>query len=213
MLVIREHFDELGLDFGDLAPEELTPKAVHDAATKQLEQDFGSAFLEQLQQQPMSRGEEVRRVAFNADETLLLCATSGGVRVYEWERINEHSDSILLPSFAADAIPTTVESDAMSMTMAYTYAMAHDEANQLLLFAGLEGEIRFLDLRSGKNGSLLEIPGRPAILDMCLNSDNTALCCVCQPSFFENRNRKPPLLLQIWNYATLQREAAESHTS
>lgn len=80
--------------------------------------------------------------------------------------------------------------------------MAHDPANQRLIFAGLEGALRFLDLRTGQDGSLLEIPGHPAILDMSLNANNSALCCVCQPSFFERRQKKPALL-HVWNYDKL----------
>jgi hypothetical protein len=111
MSVIRAHLDELGLD---LDPEDLTPQRIHEAASKQLEQEFGPDFVKHLQQMPGTGGEQVRRLAFNEDETLLFCATSRGVRVYEWEQINRDSDDIPVPILAADATSTTVESDAMS---------------------------------------------------------------------------------------------------
>ena len=86
----------------------------------------------------------------------------------------------------------------MSMTMAYTYAMAYDPANHRLIFAGLEGAIRFLDLRMGQDGSLLEIPGHPAILDMSLNTNNWCFAaCVSRPSL--NAAKKKPALVHVWD--------------
>jgi hypothetical protein len=76
--------------------------------------------------------------------------------------------------------------------------MIHDEKGNRLVFGGLSGKIGYLDLNDGSSGILLDIPGRPAIVNLALARDGSALACVCRANIFSG-----PTLLQIWNYPAL----------
>jgi hypothetical protein len=110
------------------------------------------------------------------------------------------------PLFAAEAEAVAVEfGHGMTSTQRMVYALAHDAAGNRLLFGGLEGKVGFLDLATGQSGTLLDPPGQPAVQRLGLSRDRGSLCCTCQPDLLVNSNKRRPPLLQVWNYAALER--------
>jgi hypothetical protein len=140
----------------------------------------------------------------SADGRFLFCATDKGVCVFAWEDLLTASDGTPPPILSAATQPATVQMPHGPMMMpGHIHALAHDAAADRLLLGGVDGRIRFLDLKGGQEGVLLEPPARPAILRMGLSRDRSALALTCMPDLFGNgRNRKPPLI-QVWNYTAL----------
>src|SRR5205807_1506519 len=77
-------------------------------------------------------------------------------------------------------------------------ALAHDVPGDRLLFGGLDGKIGFLDLATGRAGTLLDPPARPAVFDLGLSRDRRSLCCACRPEWFAQGKNRKPQLLQVW---------------
>jgi hypothetical protein len=176
-----------------------------------MRQDFDKR--KQSGSQPVARllgSESFNCLECSPDGRLLFGATHQGVRVYSWEEIVKAADSSPPPIFStkAESISASMGSATMSMPGSI-YSVAHDAASNRLLFGGLEGKIGFLDLVSGKSGTVLDPPGRPGIISLGLSRDRASLCCACQPTLLaRGKYRKPPLL-QIWNYTHLARQLAE----
>jgi hypothetical protein len=138
----------------------------------------------------------------------LFCATSAGCRIYEWSEVwnkaRHGQQQMPRPVFAASSgsvSRTTHRGDIHSS--AYVYALAFDARAERLLFGGQSGSIDYLDLRNGLSGTLVELPGRPVVMQLALNADGTALACSVQPDFYEQGARRRPPELQIWNYQAL----------
>jgi hypothetical protein len=152
------------------------------------------------------RGKEtVSCLECSADGRLVFAGTDQGVRVFSWDGVTAATESTPLPLFTAEAEPVAVEvGHGMTTTQRMVYALAHDAAGNRLLFGGLEGKARFLDLVTGRCGTLLDPPGRPALQRLGLSRDRGALCCTCQPDLFAQGRQRRPALLQVWNYAALE---------
>jgi hypothetical protein len=145
---------------------------------------------------------------FHPSGNQLFCATSAGCRVYDWNAVRDSAlaggQQMPAPVFAASSTPASQPMHRrMVHTEAYVYALAFDARAERLLFGGLTGCVDYLDLRSGLSGTLLELPGRPVVLQLSLNEDATALACCVQPDFFEQGKRRRPPKLQIWDYRGL----------
>jgi hypothetical protein len=139
----------------------------------------------------------------SADGRFLVCATDKGVRVFAWDELLAAANSTPPPVFSVGAEPVAVEMGQGTATVpGHFLALVHDAAGGRLLFSGVEGKVRFLDLQSGQTGVLLDPPGRPGILRLGLSRDRSSLCCLCQPGLFDGRHPQAPVL-QLWNYATL----------
>jgi hypothetical protein len=156
---------------------------------------------------PPAQGmERLHALEVSADGRWLSYAAQQGVRVLAWDTVAAAAETTPAPAFAAAAEPVAVQlghlMSGMTTTQAQTYTLAHDAAANRVLFAGLEGKVKFLDLASGQVGVLLDPPGRPAINRLGLARDGSALCCTCSPDLFAGNNRKPPLV-QVWNYTAL----------
>jgi hypothetical protein len=154
---------------------------------------------------PPDRGSEsVTCLECSADGRLLFVATDKGVRVFAWDALTAATESTPPPLFAAEAEAVAIEMGlGMTGTHRMVYALAHDAAGNRLLFGGLEGKVGFLDLATGRSGTLLDPPGRPAVQRLGLSRDRGSLCCTCQPDLLAQSKRRPALL-QVWNYAALE---------
>ncbi|HJT77366.1 MAG TPA: hypothetical protein VJ739_09220 [Gemmataceae bacterium] len=158
---------------------------------------------------PSQGNERVTCLECSADGRLVFAATDKGVRVFAWDALTAATESTPTPLFAAEAETVAVEVGyGMTAPQGMVYTLAHDAAGNRLLFGGLAGKVRFLDLATGRGGTLLDPPGRPAIQRLGLSRDRSSLCCTCQPDLFvQGKQRRPPLL-QVWNYAALERRLA-----
>ena len=76
---------------------------------------------------------------------------------------------------AADTVDITVELGSASTRVGgYIYDLDFDPDRGRLLFAGLEGRVRFLDLASGRSGILIDPPAPAPIYRL-------ALCATARP--------------------------------
>ena len=132
---------------------------------------------------------------------MLLAATELGLRVYAWEELLSAEGRTPPPRFAAEAEPGEFPTSAGdTVRIAQTYTLAFDAAGRRVLFAGLDGRIRFLELESGRAGVLLDIPQRPSLTHIGLSRDGSALACAADPNPFEQGRWKKPQEFQVWNY-------------
>ena len=81
------------------------------------------------------------------------------------------------------------------------YDVVLDDKHNRLLFCGIHGVIRFLNLNDGTTGILVDPPGKSPMYKLELSHDRKYICCVCC-SAFKDRKHKPPRL-QVWNYPAL----------
>jgi hypothetical protein len=154
---------------------------------------------------PAQGMERLHALAVSADGRWLSYAAQQGVRVLAWDAVMAAAEATPAPAFAVPAEPVAVQLGGVGMTttQAQTYAVAYDAGANRLLFAGLEGKVKSLDLATGQVSLLLDPPGRPPINRLGLARDRSALCCTCYPEMFAGNNRKPPVV-QVWNYAALR---------
>ncbi len=157
---------------------------------------------------PAQGAERVTTLECGADGRLLCCATDQGVRVYAWDALLSATECTPAPVFAVAPEAIAVEAGGGRATplRAGPRALAHDAAGNRLLFGGLDGKVGFLDLTTGRAGTLLDPPGRPAILSLGLSRDRRSLCCTYQPEPFAQGNKRKPQRLQVWNYAALNEQ-------
>jgi hypothetical protein len=151
------------------------------------------------------RGNElVFRLAFDPDGRRLFAGTSRGVRVYDWAELSRAERDTPEPLAAVDVPPFQAEyRGGPHQREGYVYDVAHDPERDRLVFGGLDGRVHSLDLATGASGVLVEPPGRPAILSLCLSRDLGALAVVVYPDMFSNARRKRGPVAQFWSYPAL----------
>jgi WD40 repeat protein len=150
--------------------------------------------------------EQATRLLFSPDGARVFCASNRGVRVFAWDKILGAQDAMPRPEISLDSGFFDDDTDyGVQPREDYVYGLVHDTRNERLLFGGLSGVVRFLDLPSGESGDLCEFPGRPAILDLILSRDGSALCCLGKPDFYDRSNRPKPYVAHIWDYAKIAR--------
>jgi hypothetical protein len=106
---------------------------------------------------------------------------------------------VALPShFQVSLVYVVCHHHACPQPCVGTYAVVDDAERDRVLFAGLDGVIRSLELASGQVAEVLSPPATPAIIQMQLVGGNL-LFCLCQPGFPETRGKRQQPLLQIWD--------------
>jgi hypothetical protein len=141
--------------------------------------------------------EPISCVEASRDGQWLACGTSDGVRLFTWGEILSADESPTPHSYATSPpikYPGDIPLEAASTTRALAFAPGR------LLFAGMEGVIRYLDLDSGANGILLDAPRRHLIEQLALSGDCHTFACICRP--FDPATQFQSAL-QIWNYEAL----------
>ncbi len=179
------------------------------------------------EQVPGVRGSESPvEICFNRDGRLLLCATDQGPRVYRWaefpgmlEALEADEESLEKgkkkkigfqfaprPLFAVEGEAYQEEGEEEHFDEVnvgrYIYALAYDAHHERLLYGGLGGVMGSIDLQTGEHRTLVELPGRPAIMEMALSRDGSALACATLPQFYRN-TKKLAAEVCVWNYAAL----------
>jgi len=142
----------------------------------------------------------VRSMIFTPSGNHLICGTSAGVCALEWKEILATADmASLKPAAFVAAEPMTREDGVPGNQL--IYAVQVDAKKHRVLFSGLEGKIRFWDLKTGKTGDLLVPPVRHPFWRLELTSDRSSL--VATTVHLNLRGPKDPPKFQIWSYPAL----------
>jgi hypothetical protein len=72
----------------------------------------------------------------------------------------------------------------------------------LFLYGGLGGVIGQIDLATGQHHTLIELPGRPPVMQLALSHDGAFLACITLPQFDRDTRRIAPEVC-IWDYRKL----------
>jgi len=148
--------------------------------------------------------ESVLNAKFSPDGERLFCATSGGLRVYAWRDLLAAGKRMPEPVFAVTPHPGAIAMSPENYEN-YIYDLVLDEGANRLLFGGLEGVIRYLNLNNGSTGILVDPPGKSRLSRLELSHDRNYLCSVALEEIGERAGFRPRL--QVWNYAALCRKA------
>ncbi|MGH9821965.1 MAG: hypothetical protein ACREDR_01705 [Blastocatellia bacterium] len=141
--------------------------------------------------------EIVRALSFSPDGRLLFAGVMEGIRVYNWDEVLSSGKTLPRPVASAknELITTSNRTRFQS-----THCLAFDSERDLVLFAGLEGKIRYLDLNNGQEGALMTLPDEPSIYRMHLSSNKTGLCTSSVRNLFD---RGRSVELHFWDYQRL----------
>ena len=151
---------------------------------------------------PKSRGnEQPFTTGFTRDGRWLWCGTEQGVRVYAWADIlAAPSDATPAPVLSAD-LPDAGEAGRLS---GYVYAVAEDPTGDTLVFAGNDGWVRRLDLRTAAVTDLVELPHQSAAYEMSFSKDGTALGVCARPRVLPDSDSDDSRnFWSVWSYAKL----------
>lgn len=175
-----------------------------DQMPSEVNQDIPAIERERL------RSESVRRLLpkqglfsleFNPDGKLLICGTGAGVCVLDWcDVLNGDDRAPLTAKLFAAGEPQELDEDGCGTGNMVTYAVPFDAVQQRVLFAGLEGKVRYFDLATGRTGDLLVPPLRRPFWHLELTPDRSALVGT---AVHLTRQKKDPPKFQIWSYPAL----------
>lgn len=139
-------------------------------------------------------------VSFGTTGNYLFCGTNSGLCVLEWPKVLAVPDTASLdPLVLIPADPLTHEDGTPDNQL--IYAVPADSVGKRLLFAGLEGKIRYASTADGRMGDLLVPPIRQPFWQLELTPDRTALVGTAIPK--REGNKPAPQSFQIWNYKAL----------
>jgi hypothetical protein len=144
----------------------------------------------------------------------LFCATDKGVRAYPWGKIVTAVGETPPPTYSVTPDPyieddghgpavPKVEIDLIYDTRRSVYDLAYDSTRRRLLFSTMGGQVGFLDVDGGRQGIIVEPPGRPPMFRIHLSKDGSLLCCLCNPDRLGRARAKHKAYLQIWDYVEL----------
>lgn len=150
----------------------------------------------------------VMSMAFDSDGSWIVFATDLGLRVMAWDTLLAATKMTPKPAFSVipsssskpSALPAHKHPD-------YLYDVAVDDAQHRVLFCGIEGIIRYLNLKDGSEGVLLDPPDEFSMVRLELSPDRQILACLCGPSFEQAQTNEQCWRVQVWNYVELCRVA------
>jgi hypothetical protein len=144
----------------------------------------------------------ILNLRFSPDGHLLFCSTTTGLRVLAWDELMVATETTPRPLFAVT--PTSTKDPAVpdhSGSSDYIYDVSLDGPQNRLLFCGIEGRIRFLDLNDGQTGILIDPPDKWPVCRLQLSPDRKFIACLLCPPFGEGH--RASWRLQVWDYAAL----------
>lgn len=153
--------------------------------------------------------ESITALQFSPDGRWLACGTNVGVHVFEWGNLlaSAGDGPLRIPiSVEAESVECDL-GDGCSTESRRVYAVAFDSVSRRVLFSGLEGKVRFIELADGRCGDLLVQPQRGPITELGLTPDRSALVCTFQRT---ELRKEGPVRLQVWNYPALCKAAGVS---
>jgi WD40 repeat protein len=152
----------------------------------------------------LSGSEGVYSMLFDKSGDRLCLGTQNGLRVYRWDEVAKTQGDMPRPIMAVDLGSKAMQiGNSSTQQEQYVYTLEYDEARDWILFSGLEGRVRYLDLASGRSGVLLEPPEDWPILQVELSSDRSALAVRYQPDFYSQKVDKRGAAIGFWNYRAL----------
>jgi hypothetical protein len=151
-----------------------------------------------------SSREFVTQLMFDPSGERLFAATFEGARVYRWSEVLQAKGEMPTPTHKVTLEPWLKETpEGPAARNSFVAALAYDPERDRLLFAGQEGRVRYLDLADGRTDILLEPPGRPAIGQLALSRDRSALGITCEPDINEEGRTRRSAVVQFWDYPAL----------
>jgi hypothetical protein len=153
----------------------------------------------------------IRICRFNEDGAWLFCGARCGMHLLKWEDVL-HSKQLapIDPQVSVEAERSSRQTDEDPIERRLVYGIVFDSVQQRVLFSGLEGKISFYDLLTRRSGTLLNVPGGAALIELALTSDRSGLVATARNFDFKNRKEKP-FHFQIWNYRALCQHAPLPH--
>jgi hypothetical protein len=100
--------------------------------------------------------ENVSQLLFSDDGTSLVAAMDRGVRVYDWREVRNATGRLPTPRHAVDGV--LVRQPIASFKM--TFSVAYDSQRRLVLWSENDGKLKFRNLTSGEQGTLLALSNR-----------------------------------------------------
>ena len=144
----------------------------------------------------------VHSLSFGALGNCLFCGGRDGVNVILWDKILAASEMEGLDPQAYIPAEHMVQEDPTSNNN-LIYAMPIDSVKKRILFAGLEGKVRFVNLQDERTGDLLSPPVKRPFWQLKLSPDRTVLVGTAIPKREGRSNKPEPSCFQIWNYEAL----------
>jgi hypothetical protein len=120
--------------------------------------------------------------------------------VLKWEEILAAADMASVKPVAFVGAEAMTREDGMPGNQ-LIYAVPLDAKKERILFSGLEGKIRFWNLKEGKARDLLAPPARHPFWRLELTPDRSTL--VGTTVHLQTKGPKDPLKFQIWSYPAL----------
>jgi hypothetical protein len=113
--------------------------------------------------------ENVSQLLFSDDGALLIVAMDRGVRVYNWQEVRDAAGKLPAPHQAVDGV--LVKRPIASFKM--TFSVAFDAQRRYVLWSENDGKLKFLNLETGEQGTLLALSNRYCLtrLHLCAAGD------------------------------------------
>jgi hypothetical protein len=158
-----------------------------------------------------------QRVLFSENGRLLFCATAKGLRIFDWEALLASDEESPAPRFRLDLeiqdfVPSAWKGEEIveawkkhaSRKQGTILALAEDPRRNRLLFGTDSGKIGAVDLETGSERTLLNIPGETPVGEMGLSTDGTALYTTLRPDIgtIEPGPREAARFL-VWDYTKI----------
>ncbi|HEY7120570.1 MAG TPA: hypothetical protein VH475_28555 [Tepidisphaeraceae bacterium] len=170
-------------------------------ARRRMEKVFKEAqqrLLERKARRAQEGDERPGLVYFSRDGQRLWCGTDRGLRGYEWPAVRDAAgDDMPEPRWRFDS--------RVPVDGGYIYHACEEPDGRAILFAGIDGNVRRLDLATSDVQEILTPPDGGGIIHLSLNADASALGLIINAGLDRARpgNRDNRCLWQIWNYRKL----------
>jgi WD domain, G-beta repeat len=146
-------------------------------------------------------GRGVMDLSFAAGGDKLLLASDGRTRGFDWASMLSSGPELPEPILVLNSPAVSGNFDT-----ALTYGARSDPSRNLVLSCCLAGVVQYLDLKTGKSGTLLKIPGSVSIWRIELTNDQAALACYCA-DHPPTKGYYSGWRLLVWNYPALCKAA------
>jgi hypothetical protein len=117
--------------------------------------------------------ENVSQLLFSNDGASLIMAMDRGMRVYDWQEVRNANDRLPVPRHAVEGVLDRQPLASFKMT----FSVAYDARQRLVLWSENDGKLKFLNLTTGEQGTLLALSNRYCLTRLHLCAAGDALVC------------------------------------